>query len=376
MRICLVTEHFHPQVGGIERHVAGLGKGLADLGHEIMVVTTTPGPKQVEGIPVKRFRVPLVPVVKIPFSPFGILPLEDLLGGEDFDLVHCHHSVVSPGVACAAYLAQRRGIPTVVTFHSILDGYTPAFRLLDGLSGWSRWPVVFSAVSSAVAAGLQPVWPDREIPILPNGFDAEFWKPASEKPRAQGEMTLVSTLRLAPRKRPLALVKILARLREALPRGYPFRLRIIGEGPERRKVEKAIASKGLGGRIELTGELSPAAIRQAYEEAHIFVLPSREESFGLAVLEARSAGLPVVARGGRGLAEFIQEGVNGLLASSDEEVLSSLLRLIRDDDLREAMTRTNRTTQPPLSWPQVLESHMAAYAEARRLSAQGRSDPE
>jgi glycosyltransferase involved in cell wall biosynthesis len=368
MQICLVSEHYHPHVGGIEHHVAGLGKGLSDLGHKVTVVTPNPGPETVDGIPVRRVRVPLVPVVNIPYTPLGILPLEDLLRSGSYDLVHCHHSIVSPGVACAAYLAQRMGTPTVVTFHSLLDGYSQAFRLLNALSGWSRWPAVFTAVSTGVAAGLQSVLPNREIPILPCGVNEEFWRTSTGKGPEGREVVLVSTLRLARRKRPLALIQMVARLREALPEGFPLRVRIIGGGPERRKVERSIASLGLEEMVELTGEMDHEGIREAYARASVFVQPSEEESFGLAALEARAAGLPVVARRGSGLAGFIREGENGFLADSDEEMIAFLLQLLSNDALCEQISFTNRTTRPPMSWPQVLDCHMEAYSEARRLS--------
>lgn len=372
MRIALVSEHYHPHVGGIERHVAGLGERLEEKGHEIRVITTSPGPPRVGGIPVHRFRVPLVPVVQIPFTPMGILKLEGLFREHAFDLVHCHHSVVSPGVACAAYQAQRMGIPTVVTFHSILDGYVPAFLLLDRISAWSEWPVVFSAVSPGVAKGLQEIMPDREIVILPNGVDPEFWRSPRRSPE-DGVIRIVSTLRLAPRKRPQALVQIAARLRSALPPGFPFRLLVIGDGPEGKKMRRSIESLGLGDVVELTGELSPETIREKYARAHLFLLPSVEESFGLAALEARAAGLPVVARRGPGLAQFILEEENGFLAASDEEMVVQLVRLITDHRLREKITSINLSTLPPMSWLQLLEDHLQAYAKAAHLSTTGSS---
>lgn len=372
MRIALVSEHYSPQVGGIERHVAGLGKRLAGLGHEVHVITTTPGPPEIAGIPVHRFGVPLVPVVQIPFTPLGILRLEDLFRKHAFDLVHCHHSVVSPGVACAAYQAQRMGIPTVLTFHSILNGYALAFRFLDRISAWSRWPVVFSAVSPGVAKGLRGVMPDREIVILSNGVDPEFWQ-SPRRSNHDGVVRIISTLRLAPRKRPLALLRIAARLRASLPPGAHFRLLIIGEGPERTKMWRSIESLGLGDLVKLTGELTLESIREEYAGAHLFVLASVEESFGLAALEARSAGLPVVARRGPGLAQFLQDGENGFLADSDEEMVAQLVRLITDRQLRERMTSSNISTPPLMTWPKVLEAHLESYAKAAHLSATEKS---
>lgn len=373
MRICLVSEHYPPRVGGIERHVAGLARQLADRGHEVCVITSSPGPDEVGGFRVHRFRVPLVPVVEIPFTPLRMLWFEDVLREEKVELVHCHHSVVSPAVASVAYYAQRKGIPTVITFHSLLDGYEPAFRFLDGVFDWSHWPVVFSAVSPGVAEGVQGVLKDREIRILPNGFDPDLWH-SFRDPGGDTADVIVSTLRFAPRKRPVAMVRMAAMLREALPSDVDFRVRLIGDGPERRKVTRAVEALGVGDLLELTGELDHDALRDAYGKAHIFALPSVEESFGLAALEAMAAGLPVVARRGPGVAQFITHGENGFLADSDGEMVSHLRRLLTDTELRKRMSAPDTPMISALSWPRVMETHLAAYADAQRV-ALDRRDP-
>lgn len=366
MRIALVPEHFLPHIGGIERHVAGLAHKLMAEGHSVRVITTTPGPREVEGIPVHRFRVPRVPVVEVPFTPLGILALEEHIRKEEYDLLHIHHSVVSPGAACAAFLGKELGLPVVVTFHSIQDGYGEAYRLLDRLASWTRWPVIFSAVSPAVARGLQPLIPDRDIRILPNGVEASFWDPTPAHPQP-GALRIVATLRLAPRKRPAALLEVTVRVLERLAGETDVTLRIIGDGPDGEALRRRARDSGLEGVVTFSGELPQTAIREIYRASDVFLHATVEESFGLAALEARCAGLPVVARRGPGVSQFLEEGRNGLLADTDQELAEHLVRLARDPELREAIARENRATTPSQAWSSVLPEHFRIYAEAVSL---------
>jgi len=101
----------------------------------------------------------------------------------------------------------------------------------------------------------------------------------------------------------------------------------------------------------------------------VYVQPSIRESFGLAALEARTAGLPVVARSQTGTTQFIADGVQGLLAADDDGLAGAVVRLGRDRALLRAIREHNRTTPPRDAWPRVLETVAQAY---RRAGATGR----
>ncbi|MBI4539900.1 MAG: glycosyltransferase family 4 protein [Gemmatimonadetes bacterium] len=370
-KIALVSEHYLPRFGGIELHVHDLALQLRRAGHSIRVITTFPGPERIDSIHVHRFRVPLFPIWKVAYTPRGILALEDLLRRERFDVVHGHYSVFSPAVACAAYVAQRTGMATVLTFHSVLRGYIPAFSLMNRWFRWSAWPVAFSAVSELAAADVRRLVGGRRVHVLPNGVDPDFWAVRSE-PRADREVRVVAVMRLTPRKRPRALLEMIARVRELVPSEPPLRVHLIGDGPERPAVERLIARLGLADVVELAGRQTRAAIREAYARADVFVLPSVEESFGIAALEARCAGLPVVAMAVGSIGEFIRHGEEGLLARSDAEIVTSLARLVRDAELRASMALRNRGRPPPYSWDDVLAEHLRVYEQAAAERAGGR----
>jgi glycosyltransferase involved in cell wall biosynthesis len=127
----------------------------------------------------------------------------------------------------------------------------------------------------------------------------------------------------------------------------------------------------MSGWVELTGRLTRDEIREVYRRADVFVAPANLESFGIAALEARSAGLPVVAKANSGIREFVSSETEGLLAATDAELAGALVRLCRDAGLRNRIAEHNRTVPPSVTWDDVLVRTDAIYAQAARLLAAG-----
>jgi glycosyltransferase involved in cell wall biosynthesis len=105
-------------------------------------------------------------------------------------------------------------------------------------------------------------------------------------------------------------------------------------------------------------------LQERYAASDIFVAPAPLESFGIAALEARTVGLPVVGRRGSGVAEFVTDGLNGYLATDDGSLADSIARLVADDGLRETMTSYNRNTPPEQAWGRILDGAEAEYRRA------------
>ena len=171
--------------------------------------------------------------------------------------------------------------------------------------------------------------------VLPNGIDNAAWtvEPVERDPSV---VTLVSVMRLAPRKRPLQLLKMIRRVVARLGGEVTLRVVIIGEGPERPQLEKFLRRNGLTEVVELVGRRSREEIREIFGRTDVFVAPANLESFGIAALEARCAGLPVVAKARTGIREFVEHGREGLLASTDADMVDQLTRIVRDRELRLA----------------------------------------
>ena len=261
----------------------------------------------------------------------------------------------------------------MITTHCLWSYATPVFNLLDKGFHWSDWPVVLSSVSDVAAAPIRKIaGPGVAVEVLPNGIDNDAWR-VTPVPRDLAHVTMVSVMRLAPRKRPMHLLKMIRRVREQLPTGCTIELVIIGEGPERASLEKYMVRHDLGGVVRLVGRLTRDEIRDQFSRADVFVAPANLESFGIAALEARCAGLPVVAKARTGIREFVANGQEGLLAQSDRDMVTQLLRLIRDPELRQTISAHNRAVPSRVDWHEVVGMNVATYQRAIALMGDRRT---
>lgn len=366
LRIALISDCYVPRLGGIEMQVHDLARHLQDAGHEVVVITTTGGPDVVDGVRVHRIDVPLLPF-DIPFTRRAFRSVADALVAERVDVAHFHGGVVSPLAYKGARDAQRAGIPVVVTLHCIWSYATPFFWALDKVTRWGRWPVVLSAVSDVALGPVRRIAADgATVVVLPNGIENDTWtiEPAERDPSV---VTLVSVMRLAPRKRPMHLLRMIKDVRDRTPRSIDVRLVVIGDGPELPQMEKYVRENGLTHTVSLVGRRTREEIREIYSRADVFVAPANLESFGIAALEARCAGLPVVAKAQTGIREFVTHEREGLLASSDTNMARELTRIVNDRELRERIAEHNRTTPSPVDWADVVERNVDAYRLAIEL---------
>ncbi|GAT70828.1 glycosyltransferase family 4 protein [Planomonospora sp. ID91781] len=409
MRIIHVSDCYLPRLGGIEVQVADLVRAQREAGHDAEVVTATPG----EPLPGVHRTVANLPF-DLPVHPAGTGHLLRLMAARRPDVVHVHTGAVSPFAWMGVRAAARAGLPLVVTVHSMWDPVTRGiYRSLRALYGWQRWGLVGTAVSEAAARPIRAVaGPGVPVHVVSNGLDLSAWRPEAPAVRpapggapddvpaggpeggaagepsyggpgegpegaagrgigarpADGTVHVVAVGRLAPRKQPVRLLRLLKQARAQVPAGVPLRATIVGDGPARAQMERYLRSNGMTGWVSLPGRYSRERIRELLAAADVFVAPAPRESFGLAALEARAAGVPVVARTESGVADFVRPGKEGLLGASFEELVSAVARLARDRELRESIAAHNRETEPVRSsWPAVLEGFDRCYEQARTL---------
>jgi glycosyltransferase involved in cell wall biosynthesis len=366
VKVVHVSDCYLPRVGGIETQVAGLAHAQACSGHDVHVVTLTPDHGRRtpdEGVGVRR------PTRHRPAVAAGVCDLDRILRTLDPDVIHAHTSLVSPLAATAARRGSRAGVATVVTVHSMWDPLSrAAYGAADRTVGWTRWPVLWTTVSEAAAATMRPVLPSRPV-VVPNAVDVRFWQAVERPPRPPDEIHVVAVGRLAPRKRPLDIVRVLADARRRLPRSIRLRATVVGDGPERRRLVRTLARRGMSGWVTLVGALGRPAVRDVLAGADVFLAPATRESFGIAALEARTAGLAVLARTGTGVADFVHDGREGLLAASRDGLTDALVILAHRAELRSAITEYNRATPPwPFGWPAALTATDACYGLAGDLT--------
>jgi len=367
VKIGLVCDWYHPRVGGIELHLQNLAANLTAAGNEVVVITPTPGDALVDGIAVERAAAPRAPRFEFLYTRKGVRSIGDALQRHEVDVAHCHVSIVSPAALGGAAQAVRRRIPIVLTFHSVVPQTALLARVARLVIGTASWPARFTAVSDRVARDVRPIAGSREMTILPNGIDVAAWTCEPES-RDERTVNLVSVMRLNQKKRPLKLVDLMRALDARLPSEIAVHLTVVGDGPERARMERTIARYSLGRRITLAGRRSRDEICALLSTSDIFVLPTVRESFGIAALEARCAGVPVVAMRASGVSELIEHGREGLLARNDVELVDCVAALIAYPDRRRAMAAHNRSTIPPFDWSRVTEQHLAVYREAIALS--------
>lgn len=379
MRIVHVSDCYPPRTGGIESQVGDLAAHQAAAGHEVHVFTATLGTggerggavELDRGVHVHRMgaRMPF----ELPVNPRDGRLFRAAYAAVRPDVVHVHAGVVSPFAYDGVRHAVAARLPVLVTWHCMLDGTVPALRLLARTTRFDSGTVALSAVSSAAAARVREAFAEP-VHVMPNGIDLDAWAPDADEAlpapthgdEDPGPLRLVATMRLAPRKRAVPLVGVVG---DAVRRVPPDRVRlsIIGDGPVRPRVEAAVADRGLRPVVDLRGRLTREGVRAAYADADVFLAPAELEAFGIAALEARTAGLAVVARRGTGIAEFVQDGVDGLLVADDAEMTEAVVHLVRDRRLLDGIRRHNRAERPRFGWASVLATAEAEYARARAL---------
>lgn len=352
-RVAHVTDVFLPRLGGIETHVDDLVRHQRAAGTEAVVLTppvsnAADDPAWVRRIPARAARRAV------------------RLG--EYDAVHVHVSLFSPYGLAVARAAGAAGVPTLVTVHSLWTGAGGIVRLA-ALAWLRRWPVAWSAVSEPAAQVCRRALRGTDVAVLPDAIDVADWRPAADDansadaPDVDRPVVLVSVMRLMPRKRPVALLKMFREVRRLTP-GRDVRLVLVGDGPLWGRADRYVHRHGLSDCVEITGRVSRREVRDVLGTASLYVAPAPKESFGIAALEARCAGLPVVARRSSGVTEFVRDRIDGLLVRDDTEMAVALADLVQDDALRARITAHNRRVAPQLDWSDVLERTSALYRAA------------
>jgi len=199
--------------------------------------------------------------------------------------------------------------------------------------------------------------PER-VSVVPEGLDLGPWREGAEG-RAGGAVIL-SVARQYRRKDTRTLLEAFSRVRGRHPAAA---LRIVGGGPELPALRARAAELGLGAAVTFLGELpDDEAVRREYLAADVFCLPSLQEGFGIVLLEAMAAGLPIVATRAAAIPEVVPDGEAGLLVPpSDPEALAEALdRLLSDPDLRRRLGEAGRRHVERFDWKIVAGEFLGA----------------
>jgi glycosyltransferase involved in cell wall biosynthesis len=168
-----------------------------------------------------------------------------------------------------------------------------------------------------------------------------------------------------PRKRHEDVLRAVALLRERHPR---LRWWVVGDGPQRAALERLTAELGLGDAVEFRGQVDPATARAAAQVATAFVLPSIDEAFGVAYVEAMAGGVPVVGLAGEDGPEDLAALGSGIVLAPPRDpagLAAAIEPLLTDPGRRNALgAQARETVQRRLTWESCGRATVAAYAEA------------
>lgn len=378
MRVLHVSDSYGPSLGGIQTQVHSLAWHQRASGDQTFVLTSTPAfPGQHgrsrdddDGVPVLRLtaRLPGRP----PIHPWPRPHARALLARLRPDVVHFHMGGVTPTAQALMPLVVALGIPAVVTVHSVWRPRTaiPLYAALDRAVGWSRWPVVLSAVSELAARPVRAASGHRvRVEVLRNGVDVDRWR-RRQAPPAQPPVRpvhAVSAGRFAPRKRLVPLVRALLEAHRAPGVTGNLRVTLAGVGPQLEDARALVRRAGAGSWLELPGQLGLDGLTELYRVADVYLAPGVDDAFSVAVQEARAAGLAIVSRAQSGAAELLVDRVEGLLAPDDTALAAAIVELVHDRPLLQQMLQHNYAVPPVTEWPAVLEDARALYREARAL---------
>jgi glycosyltransferase involved in cell wall biosynthesis len=299
-----------------------------------------------------------------------------LSGG--FDMVHVHVSVFSPLGMSLTPTAIGAGLPTAVTAHSMWPDSVALVRPAGAGLRLAGRPIAWSAVSRPAAVPLRhALGAGVAVDVVPNAVDTAWWATAPQHGadsrtwrKEPDEVLVVSLMRIAPRKRPMALLRTL-RAASRLTGETRLRLVCAGDGPQLDRATRAARRWGLA--ADLPGRLTPEQSRELLHQADLYIAPADLESFGLAALEARSAGVPVLAKAAGGVGEFVRDGVEGRLVADDAELARALAKLATDPALRRSMAEHNARVEPATTWPITLDAVQALYDRATSIAGRTRT---
>ena len=347
MRIGITCD---PAVGGSYTVAMELGVELARRDHAVHFIAHRLPQRPEEFVENIRFHeVDLSSLATFEHPPSDLAlaaKMAEVARDSRLELFHVHYAMPH---AVTGFLAQQmlgRHAPRLVTtLHGTditLVGHDRSFYEI------TRFGIERSDAVTAVSEFLRRTTAeeldiDKPIEVIPNFVDVSDYCPtrAYKDPlafAAAGDRILLHESNFRPVKRVLDVVRILERVH----REVPSVLLMVGEGPERAAAQTLARRLGIADRVRFLGQQESAA--ELTGMAHLFLLPSEEESFGLSALEAMSCGLPVIGSDAGGLPEVVRHAETGyLLPVGDVEGMAArAIEVLKDEERRHEMGLAGR----------------------------------
>lgn len=364
MRILMHCIYFPPEVGGLESHVHHLAKALVVRGHPVTVITSrslpdAPPREEMDGIQVVRTWFPSRSPSGWVAHAFGSVPATLAEARRGVDILHAQAFASVPPLLVARRVT---GAPLVATFHTshfLVRARRPAWRPI--LRRLVRGPDRALAASTEIARVAEELAPGTRVEALTNGVDTELFRPCEPALPPGAGPRIVVPRRLFPKNGVDVLLRALPRIVEEVPGVEAV---MIGDGPERRRLESMAVELGVGERVRFLGAQPNARMPALLSSAQVAVIPSRMEATSVAALEAMACGLPVVASEVGGLPEIVDGGVGRLVPPGEPLALAeAVVAVLRSPDRAALGAEARRRVVERWSNDRLAEHHLEIYRE-------------
>ena len=332
----------YPTFGGSGVVATELGKALAEKGHKIHFITYSQ-PVRLEHFTENVFfhEVSVADYPLFEFAPYETAltsKLVDVASFEHLDLVHVHYAIPHASVAYMAkqiMAAQGVHLPFITTLHGTditLVGKNASYNPVVTFA-INESDAVTSVSKNLMEDTYQNFKVDKEIEVIPNFIDLRrFNKQRKDHFRravAPGnEKLIIHASNFRPVKRVSDVIKVFSKIVEKIP----SKLLLIGDGPDRGKIEKECRESSACDHIRFLGKLE--AVEEILSIGDLFILPSETESFGLAALEAKACQVPVISTNTGGIPELNVQGVTGFMSNVGdvEDMAKNAIYVLEDEE--------------------------------------------
>ena len=379
MNILMVTNTFTPHVGGVAKSIVAFTEAYRQLGHRVLVIAP-----EFENMPENEMDVIRVPAIqnfngsdfplRIPIPGYVSISLDEFRP----DIVHSHHPFLLGHTALL--VAASFDAPLVFTHHTMHEQYThyvpldsPQLKrfVIQLATGYANLSDRVIAPSQSIATILEKRGVKTAIEVIPTGVDIQRMTQGNgtvlrERMNIPPSAQVVGyTGRLAPEKNLQFMAEAVAEFIVCHPKAHFL---VVGEGPSKNDIESVFKKSSLDSNLHFTGNLEGQDLTDSYHAMDIFAFASRSETQGMVLVEAMSAGVPVVALDAPGARDVITHNKNGWLIDNEApaafvSALKQASMLVKEE--KQKLQQALRQTVEEFSMHHTAEQALALYDTLR-----------